>query len=44
MTTEIDDIGVIEAVLERLNEFRIPRMLEMKQKLESGELLTDYEM
>ena len=44
MTTEIDDIGVIEAVLERLNEFRIPRMLEMKQRLESGELLTDYDM
>ena len=44
MTKETDDIGVIEAVLERLNEARIPRMLEMKERLDSGELLTDYDM
>ena len=44
MSQETDDTGVIEAVLQRLNDFRIPRLLEMKERVDSGELLTAYDM
>ena len=44
MSQETDDTGVIEAMLQRLNDFRIPRLLEMKERVDSGELLTAYDM
>ena len=44
MSHETDDTGVIEVVLQRLNDFRIPRLLDMKERVDRGELLTAYDM
>lgn len=44
MSQETDDIGLIETMLKRLNDFRIPSLLEMKGRVDSGELLTAYDM
>ena len=44
MSTEEDDIGVIEAILQRLNDFRLPRLLEMKGRVDNGEILKDYDL
>ena len=44
MSTEEEDIGVIEAILQRLNDFRLPRLLEMKERVDNGEILIDYDL
>ena len=44
MSTEEEDIGVIEAILQRLNDFRLPRLLEMKKRVDNGEILNDYDL
>jgi hypothetical protein len=38
------DAGVIQALLERLNSQRLPMLLEMKERVDKGEKLTDYDM
>lgn len=38
------DTGTIEALLQRLNEVRLPRLLEMKERVDAGEILTDYDV
>jgi hypothetical protein len=44
MSDKTEDTGVIEAVLQRLNDFRLPRLLELKERVDRGETLTDHDM
>ena len=42
MTHEPDvDAGTIQTLLERLTTYRLPRALEIKERLNRGERLTD---
>ena len=38
------DKGIILALLERFETQRLPRMLEIKQRVDAGELLTEAEL
>ena len=44
MSNNVDDEGVLQALLERLSEQRLPRLLEMKAKVERGEKLENFEV
>ena len=44
MSNETEDIGELEAVLQRFNDFRLPRLLEIKGRVDEGEILTDYDL
>lgn len=44
MTSKPDDSGTINVLLERLNTQRLPRALRMREKVEKGEVLDDYDM
>ena len=44
MKTPSDDQGVIQALLERLNEFRLPRLLRLKERVDAGEALADEDL
>ena len=44
MSTEEEDIGVIEALLQRLNDFRLPRLLELKERVDNGGVIEDYDL
>jgi hypothetical protein len=44
MKTTPEDQGVIHALLERLNEFRLPRLLRLKEKVDAGEPLSDEDL
>jgi hypothetical protein len=44
MSNDIEDTGMIEALLQRLNDFRLPRLLELKERVDHGETLTEYDL
>lgn len=44
MTSQTDDAGVIQVLLDRFNEQRLPRALQMKEKVERGETLEKFEV
>jgi hypothetical protein len=44
MTDTSHDPGVIHALVERLNTQRLPRALDLKKKVDAGEVLGEYDM
>ncbi len=44
MTDKMHDAGVIQVLLDRLNNQRLPRALELKAKVDAGETLSEYDL
>ena len=44
MTNETNDAGVIQALLDRFNSQRLPRAMELRQKVEAGGRLENFEI
>jgi hypothetical protein len=44
MSDQTDDAGTIQALLERLMKFRLPRALALKKRIDGGEHMTDADM
>ena len=44
MTKPTQDTGVIMVLLERLEKQRLPRALELKEKVDQGGLLNDFDI
>jgi len=43
MTMSRKDLGIAQVMLQRLNEQHLPYALKMKDRVDKGELLTDYD-
>ncbi len=44
MTEDSKDEGVITVLLQRLEQQRLPRVLDLKKKVENGELLNEFDI
>lgn len=44
MNDSSDDANVIQTLIERLSNQRLPRVLDMKDKVDTGEKLGDYDI
>jgi hypothetical protein len=44
MSDKTDDTATIQALLERLVKFRLPRTLAIKKRVDAGECLTDSDI
>jgi hypothetical protein len=44
MSNPIEDAGVIQTLLDRLNSQRLPLALSLKEKVDRGEKLGDYDI
>jgi hypothetical protein len=44
MNDSVDDEGIIEVLLERMEKQRLPRLLALKEKVDSDELLDDLDL
>jgi hypothetical protein len=44
MSGQTDDTGTIQALLDRLVKFRLPRALALKKRVDAGERLTDSDI
>ena len=44
MTDKIHDAGVTQVLLDRLNNQRLPHALELKEKVDAGESLGEYDL
>ena len=40
----IDDTGIIQAILECFQKQRLPRVMEIKQKLDRGDTLNEFDI
>jgi hypothetical protein len=44
MADQSNDAGTIQVLLERLEKFRLPRVLAIKDRVDAGERLTEYDL
>ena len=44
MSNDTEDTGIIETMLQRLNDFRLPRLLELKERVDRGETMSEYDI
>ncbi|MDR7099796.1 hypothetical protein J2X04_002177 [Lysobacter niabensis] len=44
MSNQTDDAGTIQALLDRLVNFRLPRAMALKKRIDGGERLTDADI
>lgn len=44
MTDTTNDAGVIQVLVERFEKHRLPRILALKEKVDSGEVLNDLDI
>lgn len=44
MTDNTNDLGVIQALLDRFNQQRLPQLLSMEERVNRGELLNDLDI
>ena len=42
--TKVKEAGTIQVMLQRLNEFRLPKALDLKKKVDRGEKLDNYDI
>ncbi len=42
--TTIKEAGTLQVMLQRLNEFRLPKALDLKKKVDRGEKLDNYDI
>lgn len=41
---DIQKLGVVQALLERLNKYRLPRAIELKNRVDAGHRLSDNDI
>jgi hypothetical protein len=44
MSDNTEDTGMIEALLQRLNDFRLPRLLELRERVDGDGTLDEYDI
>lgn len=44
MSLQVNDTGIIQVILERFEKQRLPRMIEIKQRLDDGNTINEFEL